>query len=264
MKTSSLGIEKNRSVSVISNIPMQMSDIKTAATAIVELATSDATFLVITPNIQHFYIAQTDIGFLQILKEAEFLLPDGWPVVAGMRLLDGYRGKRITGADLMMEVLKGASSRGLSVGLMGGSPGVADRAAVRARSLHPKLDVISLDSPMFESGREETDLARLLESVPDQRIDLLFLCIGTPKSELLAFQAMSRLNCGAILCFGAAIDFLSGDRPRAPHLLRLLHLEWLYRIRQEPTRLLPRYLKAAPKFALIVASEAIRRIRSTP
>lgn len=248
-------------VSVISGIPLQMTDITSAASAITENAQKAKAFLVITPNIQHFLVARTNAKFLQILKDADFLLPDGWPVVLGMRLLDGYRGRRITGADLMMECLMHAADQGLRVGLMGGGPGVAVRAAERAKSMYPKLDVVGLTSPMFGCGDGDDDASKLLSSMPDLRLDLFFLCVGTPKSEFLAASALSRLNCGAVMCFGAAINFLSGDRERAPLLVQRLNLEWLYRLWQEPRRLLPRYLQAAPAFAKSLADEMFNRVR---
>lgn len=241
---------------------MQMSDIDSAVTEITARARGGETFLVITPNIQHFYVARKDATFLRILQKSEFLLPDGWPVVAAMRILDGYRGKRITGADLILEILNCAVKQGLKVGIMGGKPGVAANAAERARLLYKGLDIMGLDSPIFSSGKDEADVALLLDAMPDMHIDLFFLCIGAPKSEFLAANARSQLNCGAIMCFGAAIDFLAGKRARAPRLVQQLKLEWLYRLTQEPRRLLPRYFRAAPAFALTIAKAAIHR-RST-
>jgi len=39
---------------------------------------------------------------------------------------------------------------------------------------------------------------------------------------------------------GGSFDVLSGKKKRAPEIIRKLNLEWLYRILQEPKRILKR------------------------
>ena len=40
---------------------------------------------------------------------------------------------------------------------------------------------------------------------------------------------------------GALLDFLAGEKPRAPEMVRTLRMEWLYRLSLEPRRLVRRY-----------------------
>ena len=66
-------------------------------------------------------------------------------------------------------------------------------------------------------------------------------------------QQLAELGCqgGVALCVGAAIDFLTGARPRAPRWLQKLGLEWAYRLAREPGRLWRRYLVESPKILRI-------------
>jgi len=57
---------------------------------------------------------------------------------------------------------------------------------------------------------------------------------------------------------GALFDFYSGSISRAPKYMRMLHLEWLYRLLREPRRLFRRYVLGNPQF---VARALLWRLR---
>ena len=48
---------------------------------------------------------------------------------------------------------------------------------------------------------------------------------------------------GIMLGVGAAFDYEAGNIQRAPLWMQRCSLEWLYRLMQDPVRLLPRYLQ---------------------
>ena len=56
-----------------------------------------------------------------------------------------------------------------------------------------------------------------------------------------------RIN-GVMLGVGAGFDFHAGTVKRAPRILQKLGLEWLYRMFQDPKRLVKRYLVTNTKF----------------
>lgn len=219
--------------------------------------------LVVTPNIQHVALWRADVEFRQSCTTSELVLPDGWPVVTAMRLLDGYHGKRVTGSDLAPRICQAAAREGLSIGLIGGRSDSAAIAARRLRQRVPGLQIPLAASPQFCDRPTEIDVRTLVGLVEPAKIDILLLCIGTPKSELLAAAAASELEAGVVLCFGAAIDFIAGSQTRAPRWLQMVGMEWAYRISKEPKRLAGRYAVAAPKFVRAIAHEKrTRRHRS--
>lgn len=65
-----------------------------------------------------------------------------------------------------------------------------------------------------------------------------------------------------LLGFGAVVDFLAGNVTRAPRWMSENGLEWAYRLGKEPRRMWRRYLLRDPKFAWIVARDALLRSRS--
>jgi N-acetylglucosaminyldiphosphoundecaprenol N-acetyl-beta-D-mannosaminyltransferase len=62
-----------------------------------------------------------------------------------------------------------------------------------------------------------------------------------------------------MLGVGAAFDFISGTKPRAPAWLQKLGLEWLHRLASEPKRLWKRYLVTNTLFVLGAARQECGR-----
>jgi N-acetylglucosaminyldiphosphoundecaprenol N-acetyl-beta-D-mannosaminyltransferase len=62
------------------------------------------------------------------------------------------------------------------------------------------------------------------------------------------------------LCIGATIDFLAGERRRAPRWMRRTGLEWLFRALSEPRRLGRRYARDAWRFPQLVWGEMMEDI----
>ncbi len=64
-----------------------------------------------------------------------------------------------------------------------------------------------------------------------------------------------RIVARVALCIGATIDFLAGEKARAPRLMQRMGLEWFHRMLTEPKRLVPRYATNAVEFPKLVLRE---------
>lgn len=71
--------------------------------------------------------------------------------------------------------------------------------------------------------------------------DFVWLALGTPKQDLAANDFAAH-SSSVFLAIGAAFDFAVGRQRRAPKVIRLLKIEWLYRLSSNPSRLLKRYV----------------------
>lgn len=93
--------------------------------------------IVTTPNPEMVVACQKDPEFLKALQSADLAIPDGWGIVAAMRLLQGKSGftlhasrlQRISGLSLMEDLIALATRNGWRVMLLGGKPGIAQRVA---------------------------------------------------------------------------------------------------------------------------------------
>lgn len=215
--------------------------------------------VVVTPNGQHLDLLRRDRALTAAYGRAELVLPDGWPVVLAMKWRGAKAGGRVTGADLLPALCAEAAEQGITVGFIGGKPGVAARAADELVRRLPELKVELVYSPPVGFERDEDICRETTELVEMSGVQLLFVGLGAPKQELFADRWLRATDRGVSVCIGAAIDFIAGEQTRAPELWRKLGAEWLYRMLHEPRRLAGRYARSVPVVLRVLAEAGIAR-----
>lgn len=214
---------------------------------------------VVTPNVDHAVVLQEHEGLRRAYAQAALVLADGIPVVMASRLLGTPLPERVAGSDLVPGLFDACGERGgLRVFLMGGAPGVADRAASNIRRRWPAVQVVGTASPPLGFEKDENLNASLLADIGRAHPDVLLVCLGSPKQELWVHQHHGSIGATVTLCVGATIDFLAGHQARAPRWMRRAGLEWCYRLVCEPRRLWRRYARDAWIFPRLVWREWAR------
>jgi N-acetylglucosaminyldiphosphoundecaprenol N-acetyl-beta-D-mannosaminyltransferase len=214
---------------------------------------SDCKF-VVTPNVDHIVKVQTDVGLQAAYKDATLVVTDGKPVVWAASLLGVDIPGTVPGSDLVPAIFDYSQSnnRPIKVFLLGAMPGVADRAKALIHQKWPLVKVVGTLSPDFGFDRRDDESKVICETINKSGAELLVLGLGAPKQELWVTAYASLLKVKAALCVGATIDFLAGEKPRAPMWMRKAGLEWLHRMLSEPKRLAKRYFIDAIEFPKIV------------
>lgn len=167
-------------------------------------------------------------------------LPDGASVTYAARLLGYGDIGRCPGPDLMEAICARAAVDGIPVFLLGGAEGVADSLADALRSRHEGLFVAGTATPAFGEWSDEEN-RRLVEAVTASGARILFTGVSAPKQEIWAYEHLDDLGM-PIVCVGAAFDFGTGRKSRAPQWMRRAGLEWVHRLLSEPGRMWKRYL----------------------
>ena len=208
---------------------------------------------VVTPNVDHVVRLDRQPGLLAAYRQASMTVADGWPLIAVSRIYGRPLPERVAGADLLPAICADAQRRGrpLRLFLLGGKPGVPDRAAARIQTRWPIVRVCGTSSPPvgFEGDAEFN--RRLCGQISSAGADILVVGLGFPKQECWLAAHRSELRVPVALGLGGTIDFLAGEQRRAPRRIRNLHLEWLYRLMTNPRRLAGRYLTDALWFPWI-------------
>jgi N-acetylglucosaminyldiphosphoundecaprenol N-acetyl-beta-D-mannosaminyltransferase len=189
------------------------------------------------------------------LRDATLVLPDGMPVVWAAKLLGEKLDDRVYGPELMRRYCARCAERGHRVWLYGGrDQGSLVQLALNLRRRNRGINIVGGFSPPFRemTAEEEHELVR---QINDARADVLWVGIGVPKQELWMARMRERLDVPVICAVGAAFDFHAGRISQAPTWMQERGLEWIYRIAQEPRRLLPRYLYFNPRFVLAFARQ---------
>jgi N-acetylglucosaminyldiphosphoundecaprenol N-acetyl-beta-D-mannosaminyltransferase len=208
---------------------------------------------VVTPNVNHTVLLERHAGLRDAYREAGLILVDGMPIYVAARLFGRAVPGRVAGSDLVPRLFDAAERvGGIRTYLLGAGPGVAPRAARQIEAHWPKCRVVGTRSPPkgFEHDRREND--SILNEIEKARPDVLVVGLGAPKQELWVHAHRPRLKASVALCVGAAIDFLAGEKRRAPAWMRHVGLEWLHRAGSEPRRLLRRYGRDACAFTWLL------------
>lgn len=217
---------------------------------------------VVTPNVNHVVLLEHHRGLQAAYADAAMVLADGTPLVLASRLLRRGLPERVAGSDLVPALLAAANAHGtaeeaaeLRVFLLGAMPGVAVRAAENIRQRWPHVRVVGTLSPPLGFEHDDAENEKILSAIADARPNVLVVGLGAPKQELWVHAHRGRLTGCVVLCAGAAIDFLAGEKPRAPRWMRAAGIEWLHRIASEPRRLVGRYWRDARVFPRLLWRE---------
>jgi N-acetylglucosaminyldiphosphoundecaprenol N-acetyl-beta-D-mannosaminyltransferase len=158
----------------------------------------------------------------------------------------GYReAGRITGPDLMAEVMRISAAKGYRHYFYGSSEETLGKLNQRLQEQYPGLQVAGMYSPPFRMLTQAEDNA-VMQRINEARADFVWVGLGAPKQEVWMANHQGKVN-GLMVGVGAGFDYLAGNIDRAPQWMQRLHLEWLYRVFQDPGRLAGRYLHAVPK-----------------
>jgi N-acetylglucosaminyldiphosphoundecaprenol N-acetyl-beta-D-mannosaminyltransferase len=217
---------------------------------------------VVTPNVDHAVLHHRNAGLRRAYQHASLVLADGMPVVVAARLLGRAIPGRVAGSDLAPALFAASQQHGgLRVYLLGAGPGVAERAAANITARWPAVRIVGTYSPPIGFERDPQENETILTKIAAARPDVLIVGLGAPKQELWVDAHRERIEAGVTLCIGATIDFLAGEKRRAPPWMRSVGLEWLHRVAGEPRRLLGRYARDAWIFPRLVWSEWVGNAR---
>jgi len=182
------------------------------------------------------------------LAAADLLLPDGASLVWAARVLGAPLPERVTGADLLEDLLSEASARGWRVFLLGATEPVSVAAAENVRRRWPGLVLAGRHAGWFDEAEIESTIA-------SAKVDLLVLGLESPRKEALAVRWRGRLGVPVVIGVGGALDVIAGARRRAPAVVQRLGLEWAWRTAGRPVSAWPAALRVNADFARIVAAE---------
>jgi N-acetylglucosaminyldiphosphoundecaprenol N-acetyl-beta-D-mannosaminyltransferase len=194
----------------------------------------------ITANLNYAMLADTDPRLREHNDQAAFVLADGMPLVWWSRLGPRPLPERVAGSDLIYGMCERAAQKGHRVYLLGAGPGVADEAAAALLKKYPGLRIVGVECPPFRRLSVDEERQQV-ERIRGAKPDILFVAFGQPKGELWIAGRLDRLGVPVCVQVGATLDFVAGRVRRSPRWMQRTGLEWVYRMLQEPRRLVGRY-----------------------
>ena len=180
----------------------------------------------------------------RIICECSMVLPDGAPMLWASSLFRVPLQERVTGVDLIPELARLSARRGYGIFLLGSSEADSKTSAEVLEEMYPGVRIVGRYSPPL-APLNEMDNEEILRRIATAKPDILLVAFGNPKQEIWIHRYRDRLKVAVAIGIGGALNMIAGSLRRAPRWVQSAHLEWAFRMVQEPRRLLPRYAKDA-------------------
>ena len=199
---------------------------------------------VVTLNPEIIMQAEENHLFAEIIKNAGLVIPDGVGIIfyLWLRRLRIQRCPGIELAQSMIEVAVGEQNN-WSVFFFGAKPGISALAAEYWQQKFPNLKVAGTEHGYITPEAEE----KLLETLKQLQPRLILVGLGVPRQEFWIAQHRHLCPEAIWIGVGGSFDIWAGTKARAPLWVQKLHMEWAYRLYQEPWRW--RRMLVLPKFA---------------
>lgn len=189
-------------------------------------------------NAQTLNLAHSDDRYRKTLRNF-IVLNDGFGADIASRIKYGapFR-ENLNGTDFMPDFLA-ETRQSLRIYLVGSTDAVAARAAEALASAYPRHTIVGHRNGFF-SGPQ--DIEQTCCDIRKAEADCVLVGMGNPLQEFWIDEHGATTVARLFFGVGAFLDFQAGHVPRAPHWVRQMRCEWMYRLLQEPVRLARRYL----------------------
>lgn len=222
---------------------------------IIKLACQRKSAFVCVANVHMFVEAYKDRKFLQIVRDADLVTPDGIPLLWGLRLLYSVWQSRVAGMDLLPDLLSRMEAQKIAAYFYGSTETILNTTETYLKNKFPNLILAGFHSPPF--GDFQTDDREIIAQINSLTPAIVFVILGCPKQEKWMASMKGKIQT-LMIGIGGALPVMLGIQKRAPLWMQKAGLEWLFRLSQEPSRLFKRYITTNTLFLWILLKEMIK------
>lgn len=196
--------------------------------------------------------------YLDVVNGGMFAICDSSWVPLYLKSIYGVKYEQYCGAEIFKDIV---SSRKYRMIFMGTQQATLDALQNELIAMNP--DVVNMkfvELPFRDvDGFDYQEIAQMIK---EDGAKIIWVALGAPKQERFMNKLLPYLESGVMLGVGAVFKFYSGtDESRCPKWIQKNHLEFVYRIIQDPKKQLKRcfwIVATLPKLYL----EEVKRKRS--
>lgn len=219
---------------------------------IMKISSKKKSSYVCVSNVHMTIEAYNDIFFLEILKKADVVTPDGMPIAKAIKYLYGIHQDRVAGMDLMPSLMDECEKSKKSIFLYGSTEEVLKKIIEKAKFSFPDLIIDSYAPPFRQLSEIEQE--SIINKLNEKQFDFVFVALGCPKQEKWMAEHKDKIN-SCMIGLGGAFEVYAEVKNRAPQWMQNMSLEWIYRLIQDPRRLWKRYLYTNTLFIILLIKQ---------
>ena len=181
--------------------------------------------------------ANRDTEYLDVVNGGLFAICDSSWVPVYLKLIYGIKYEQYCGAEIFKDIV---SSQKYRMMFLGTSQATLDGLRQKLMKMNPDVAGMQFVELPFRDV-EDFDYPGIADMVNADEAKIIWVALGAPKQEKFMNKLLPYLNSGVMIGVGAAFKFYSGtEEKRCPAWMQKAHLEFIYRILQDPKKQLKR------------------------
>jgi N-acetylglucosaminyldiphosphoundecaprenol N-acetyl-beta-D-mannosaminyltransferase len=205
-------------------------------------------------NVAKLVNMQNDFKLKKGVLDADLIAADGQGIVLLSYMVGSKLPERVTGIDIMFNLLSLANERSYSVYFLGANEKVVLEVIEKTKEKYPGVNIAGYSNGYFDIKNEGERIAR---KIKESAADILLVAMSSPKKEIFIDKWKDFMDVSVCHGVGGSFDVFAGKVKRAPGWMQRSGLEWFFRVLQEPKRMWKRYLITNLKFFVIIVKEII-------
>lgn len=208
---------------------------------------------VVTANPEIVMHSLKDQAYKEIIAKATYITADGIGIVKAAAIVGEPLPERVSGYDLMLDLLESANQSNARVFFLGAAEDVLQATVKKAKATYPGIQVVGSQNGFFDWNAHH-----LPQQIKNAEPDIVFVALGFPRQEQWIGANIDHFDKGVFIGIGGSFDVFSGTVKRAPEMWQKMNLEWFYRLVKQPSRW--KRMLVLPKFAAtVIGRKALRK-----
>ena len=225
----------DRNVWCLLGLPFDVIDMDETVKKVHNAAKSKTPLFISTPNLNFLISSMNDEKFRDSVINSDLSIADGKPLIWIARLLRIPIPEQVAGSDLIDALIENKEGyKPLKVFFFGGQEGIAEQACEKLNVQNKGLCCVGFHNPGFGTI-EEMSSTEIIDKINKSSADFVIVSLGAKKGQEWIECNREKLNAPIISHLGAVVNFITGNVIRSPKFLRKIGLEWLWRIKEEPS-----------------------------
>jgi N-acetylglucosaminyldiphosphoundecaprenol N-acetyl-beta-D-mannosaminyltransferase len=210
---------------------------------------------IISLNTLKLYQGSQSQELRDLFQAGTHTIPDGQSMALAELLVHGKKISSISGAELMVELIKESGKHGYKIFFLGSPEALLNKVRDKINSDYPMLsDKVAFQHGYYNVQKEE---AAVVQKIADFAPDFIFVAFGSPRKEEFIIKYQHQLNAKVIMGVGGSFEYFVGD-VKLDSFTKKMGLRWLVRTIQDPKRLAKRYAVCNSYFLVALIKEIIK------